>query len=86
MGRSFTAPDRPDATVIKRPAVQPDVRPVAALLERTASGSHGNACTQAHERPEPKFIRVTMVRFDVIADRRRLDDAAFEAERAQRVS
>ena len=40
---------------------------------------------EAHERAEPKFVHVAMMRLDVIADCRSLDDAALEAEHAQRV-
>jgi hypothetical protein len=40
---------------------------------------------EAHERAEPKFVDVAVVRLNVIADCRRLDDAPLKAERAQRM-
>jgi hypothetical protein len=35
---------------------------------------------QALKRTEPEFVDIAVVRLDVIADRRRRDDAALQAE------
>jgi hypothetical protein len=40
---------------------------------------------RATGKDEPEFVDVAVMWLDVIADCRRLDDAAFEAERAQGV-
>jgi hypothetical protein len=40
---------------------------------------------EAHERAKPEFVDVAVMRINVIADCRRLDDAALQAERAQRM-
>jgi hypothetical protein len=39
------------------------------------------ALAEAHERAEPEFVDVAVMRLDVIADCRRLDEAALEANR-----
>jgi hypothetical protein len=44
------------------------------------------ALAKAHERAEPEFVDIAVMGLDVIADCRRLDDAALEAEQTQRVS
>jgi hypothetical protein len=43
------------------------------------------AFAEAHKRAEPEFIDVAPMWLDMIADCRRLDDAALKAELAQRV-
>ena len=43
------------------------------------------ALAQALERTEPEFVDVAVMRLDVIADCRRRDDSALQAERAQRM-
>jgi hypothetical protein len=43
------------------------------------------AFAEAHKRAQPEFVDVAAVRLNMIADRRRLDDAALEAELAKRM-
>ena len=69
---------------IKRPPVQADVRAKPARLDKPLRGIVATLA-KAHERTEPEFIDVAVMRLDVIADCRRLDDAALKAEFAQRV-
>ena len=69
---------------IERPPVQPDIGAISAQLGIT----FGAIVTRLAERlqlagPEP--IDVAAVRLNVVADCRRNDQPALEAERAQRV-
>ena len=43
------------------------------------------ALAKAHERAEPEFVDIALMRLNVIADCRRLDNAPLQAERAQRM-
>ena len=52
---------------------------------RSASWRCRDTACRATATYRSKFVGVPTVRLNVVTDRRRLDDAAFEAERAQRV-
>jgi len=69
---------------IKRPTIKPDVRPISTLLDDLL-GAVVTRLAQGLKRPKPELIDVAVVRLDVVTDDRRLNDAAFEAERAKRV-
>jgi hypothetical protein len=79
----------PPATVdrmarIQRPSVKSNIRAETMQLDEPLRGVVA-ALAQAHKRTEPEFIDVAVMWLDVITDFRRRDDAALEAERAQRV-
>ena len=67
---------------IDRPAVGADVRTMAAQFDIPLRAVVAGFA-QALKRPEPELIHVAPMRLNMIADRRRLDDAAFQAERTQ---
>ena len=81
-GRTITARDcKPDGE--DRPASRRRRHPDGIrAARRNAWRYHGRAC-RAIETAEPEMIYVATMRLDMIADRRRLDDAAFQAERTQ---
>src|SRR5215467_11190291 len=77
----------PSATVgrmarVERPTVQPNLRPVPALLHVSLRRVVA-LLAERLKRPQPKLVHVAMMRLDVIADFRRSDDAALETELAQ---
>jgi hypothetical protein len=69
---------------VQRPPIRADIRTKSVHLGEPLAGIM-TALAEAHERAEPKFVHVAMMRLDVIADCRRLDEAALKAEFAQRV-
>jgi predicted metal-dependent HD superfamily phosphohydrolase len=69
---------------VERPAVEANVRAEPARLDEPLRGVVA-MLAQTYERTEPEFVDVAAMRFDVIADCRRLDDAALQAEFAQRM-
>jgi hypothetical protein len=69
---------------IQWPAVEADVAPIADRLD-VVLGRHMAVLTERLSLAEPELVEVAAVRLDVIADRRRRDDAALHAELAQRV-
>ena len=67
---------------IKRPTIEPDIGTIAARLHKALGAVvAGLAVT----RTEPDFAGVAMVRLDVVADRRWLDDAALQEIFTKRV-
>ena len=69
---------------IKRPPVQADVRAKPARLDKPLRGIVATLA-KAHERTEPEFIDVAVMRLDVIADCRWRDDGALQAILTKRV-
>jgi hypothetical protein len=69
---------------IERPTIETNVRAEPALLDKPLRRIMA-LLTQRLKRPEPELVHIAAVRLDVIADGRRRDDAALEAELAQRV-
>ena len=67
---------------IQRPAIEADIRPETAQLDEPLRAVVTRLAERL-ERAEPKFVDVAMMRLDVIADCRRRDEAALEAELAQ---
>ena len=67
---------------VERPTVQPNIRPVPALLHEPLRRVVA-LLAERLKRPQPKLVHVAMMRLDVIADLRRRDDAALEAILAQ---
>jgi hypothetical protein len=72
------ASPRPISWVIRveRPTIEPDTRAETARLDEPLRA----VVTRFAERlewTEPELIDIAVMRLDVIADRRRLDDAAF---------
>lgn len=69
---------------IEWPAVEADVGAEAARLDEPLRGVVARLA-QTLKRTEPEFVDVAAMRFDVIADFRRRDNAALQAEGAQRM-
>jgi hypothetical protein len=69
---------------VKRPAIEAYIRAKPADLDNSLRGVV-TMFAEAYERAEPKLVDVAVVRLNVIADCRRLDDAPLQAERAQRM-
>ena len=69
---------------IERPAIDADVGAESVQLDVTLRGIVARLAKRL-KRPEPKYIHVATMRLDVVADGRRRDDAALEAELAQRM-
>jgi hypothetical protein len=69
---------------IQRPAIETNIRPKPARLDQPLCGIVATLAERL-EGPEPEFVDVAMMRLDVIADLRRRDDAALEAELAERM-
>ena len=69
---------------VQWPPVQSNIGAIAArlgeLLCRVVT-----ALAQAPKRAQPELVDVALVRFDVIAEFRRRDDAALQAEVAERM-
>ena len=59
---------------VQRPAIEADIRAKPAHLDKPLPGVVATFA-EAHERAEPEFIDVAVMRLNVIADCRRLDDA-----------
>ena len=59
---------------VERPAIEAHIRAKAADLDKPLPRVVA-AFAEAHERAEPEFIDVAVMRLNVIADCRRLDDA-----------
>ena len=66
---------------IQRPSVQADIGAIPVDLSKPFAGIMATLA-EAHERSKPELVDVAVMWLDVIADCRRLGDAAFEAERA----
>jgi hypothetical protein len=60
---------------IKRPTIEPAIGTIAARLHKALGAVVAGL---AVKRTEPEFVGVAMVRLDVVADRRWLDDAALQ--------
>jgi hypothetical protein len=71
-------------TGVQRPPIGADIGAKTARLDKPLRGVVA-AFAETHERAEPEFVDIAVMRFNVVADCRRLDDAALEAEHAQRV-
>jgi hypothetical protein len=69
---------------IQRPSVQADIGAIPVDLSKPFAGIMATLA-EAHERSKPELVDVAVMWLDVIADCRRLDDAALEAEHTQRV-
>jgi hypothetical protein len=69
---------------VERPAIETHIRAKPADLDKALRGVVATSA-EAHERAEPEFVDVAVVRLDVVANCRRLDDAPLQAERAQRM-
>ena len=67
---------------VGRPAVDANVQTESAQIDVTL-GAVMAELAERLKRPEPELVHVATMRLDMIADRRRLDNAALEAERAQ---
>jgi hypothetical protein len=81
--------DYPPATVdrmtrVQGPPIQTDIGGETARLDEPL-GTVVATLAQALERAEPEFVDVAVMRLDVVADFRRRDDSALQAERAQRM-
>jgi hypothetical protein len=69
---------------VQRPAVQSNVSAKPARLDKPFRRIV-TPLAQALKRTEPEFVDVAVVRFDVITDFCRRDDAALQAEFAERM-
>jgi hypothetical protein len=69
---------------VQRPPVEPDDGAKAASLDHPLRRIV-TSLAQALKRPEPEFVDVAVMRFDVITDFCRRDDAALQAIRTKRV-
>jgi hypothetical protein len=69
---------------VQRPTVQSDVRAKPARLDKSFRRIV-TPLAQAHERTEPEFIDIAAVGLDVVTDFCRRDDAALQAELAERM-
>ena len=69
---------------VERPAIEAHIRAKPAGLDKPLRRVVATFA-EAHERAEPEFVDIAVMGLDVIADCRRLDDAALEAECAQRM-
>jgi hypothetical protein len=69
---------------IERPAIKTNVRPIPALLDEPLRRIVAFLAKRL-KWPEPELVHIAMVRFDVVADRRRRDDVALEAKFTQRM-
>jgi hypothetical protein len=59
---------------VERPAIEANIRAKPAGLDKPLRRVVATF-TEAHERAEPEFVDVAVVRLDVVANCRRLDDA-----------
>jgi hypothetical protein len=71
-------------TRVERPAIKSDIGTIAVQLD-VALGAVMAALAERLKWPAPEFVDVTMMRLDVIADSRGLDDASLSAVLAQRM-
>ena len=69
---------------VERPTIEAHIRAKPADLGKPLRGVVATFA-EAHERAEPEFVDVAVVRLNMVADCRRLDDAPLQAERTQRV-
>jgi hypothetical protein len=69
---------------VERPPIKPNVGAKPARLDEPLCTVVA-ALAQAHKRAKPEFVDVAVMWLDVIADRRRLDDADLRAIRTERV-
>ena len=59
---------------VERPAIEAHIRPKTVDLDKPLPGVVATFA-EAHERAEPEFVDVAVMRLNVIADCCRLDDA-----------
>jgi hypothetical protein len=59
---------------VERPAIEANIRAKPADLDKSLCGIVATFA-KAHERAEPEFVDVAVVRLDVVADCCRLDNA-----------
>ena len=59
---------------VERPTIEAHIRAKPADLGKPLRGVVATFA-EAHERTEPEFVDVAVVRLNVVADGRRLDDA-----------
>ena len=59
---------------VERPAIEANIRAKAADLDKSLRGVVATFA-EAHERAEPELVDVAVMRLNVVADCRRLDDA-----------
>jgi hypothetical protein len=71
-------------TRVHKPAIEVNIRAKPARLDKPLRRVVATLA-KTHKWTEPEFVDVAVVRLDVIADCRRLDDAALGAEDAQRM-
>jgi hypothetical protein len=69
---------------VQRPPIEANIRAETARLNEPLRTIVA-VLAQALKRAKPKLVNVAVMRFDVIANCRRLDDAALRAILAQRV-
>ena len=69
---------------VQRPSIQADIRAETVQFDESLRAVM-TLLAQALKRTEPELVDVAMVRLDVVADRRRRDDAALQAILAKRV-
>ena len=69
---------------VQWPSVQSNIWAMATRLDEPLCRVMA-PLAQALKRTEPEFVDIAVVRLDVIADRRRRDDAALQAEVAERM-
>jgi hypothetical protein len=69
---------------VERPAIEAHIPAKAADLDKPLRGVVATFA-EAHERAEPELVDVAVVRLNLIADYRRLDNAPLQAVRAQRM-
>jgi hypothetical protein len=69
---------------VERPAIEAHIRAKPADLDKPLRRVV-TTFTEAHERAEPEFVDVAVMPLNVVAGCRWLDDAPFQAERAQRM-
>jgi len=70
---------------VQRPSIQTDIGTKTVDLGKPFPGIVATFA-EAHEGAEPELVDVAPMRLNVIADRRRHEDAALEAKLAKRVS
>jgi hypothetical protein len=69
---------------VQRPPIKADIRAKSAHLDKPLRGVVA-VLAKAHEWAEPEFVYIAVMRLNVVADCRWLNNAALKAEYAQRV-
>ena len=69
---------------VQRPSIQADIRAETVQFDESLRAVM-TLLAQALKRTEPELVDVAMVRLDVVADRRRRDDAALQAILTERM-